>query len=448
MPDLQGLKPARLRNMRKELHFLVQTLLTMTAIAGSAGGAGAAGGCRAIAVATGRATYAHATSIQAAVDEAHPCDWIVVAPGVYRGSVTIRTPDLVLRGIDRNTVVVDGAHEHGNGITIEADDVSIENLTVRNFDRGSRNDDGTGIEVLWRRVHGWRGSYLTAYDDGLRGGYGFWASGSVAGELANIYASGFSDSGLYVGACRDCRALVTHAVAEHDLIGLAATNAGGHFVVEGSTFRWNAVGISLNSSESDPPPPQLGLCPGEARSTETTRLARCTVVRDDRLVANNALDVPSESASVRPGSGIGIDLLGADGDLITGDVIAGNVNVGVLGLQLPERGRPRFPLAGNRVSGNRIVGSRFAIALAGGAGSVGNCFEANGPGATIPSARSAFGCENVTTPTLRGAAVVALVERLHNQLAVEQPRPQPEPGPQATMPAPCTGVPATPLCRR
>src|SRR4029077_1247682 len=136
---------------------------------------------------------------------------ILVAPGVYRGAIAIRTPDLHVRGLDRNRVVIDGGHRAGNGITIEADGVSIENLTVRNFDRRSVNDDTTGNQVMWRGVRGWSARYLTTYDTGLRGGYGVWVSRSRGGVIDHVYASGFSDSGLYVGACRDCRAVVEHS---------------------------------------------------------------------------------------------------------------------------------------------------------------------------------------------------------------------------------------------
>ena len=62
-------------------------------------------------------------SIQAAVDAARPGDWILIAPGDYheRGDYTthkptdeagagvlITTPNIHLRGLDRNGVVVDG----------------------------------------------------------------------------------------------------------------------------------------------------------------------------------------------------------------------------------------------------------------------------------------------------------------------------------------------------
>src|SRR5438034_8960725 len=58
------------------------------------------------------------TSIQSAVNAAHPGDWILVGPGDYHeqgvsgadepAGVLVRTPWLHLRGMDRNTVIVDG----------------------------------------------------------------------------------------------------------------------------------------------------------------------------------------------------------------------------------------------------------------------------------------------------------------------------------------------------
>jgi hypothetical protein len=379
----------------------------------------------------------------------------LIAPGVYHGAVTIRTPDLHVRGLDRTRVIVDGGHQVGNGVTVEADDVSVENLTVRNFDRRSPNDDGTGTQVRWDGVHGWWGRYLTAYDTGLLGGYGLWASDSTGGALDHVYASGFDDSGLYVGACRDCRAVVEDATSERNLVGLAATNAGGHLLIEQSLFRANAVGVSFNSSQSDPPPPQLGTCNAAANRTPapvltTTRLQRCTIFRDNRVLANNALDVPANTASVRPGAGVGIDLLGAYADLIAGNVIVGNDNIGVLGLDLPLRGVARFAFAGNRIVGNRISGSRLALALAGAAASRNNCVQVGQGAPSEPADLRRLSCAHTTTPGLPSASsdrVLALVARLHTRLADHAHRNQPPPPPQATMPDPCRGAPPSPLCR-
>jgi hypothetical protein len=100
--------------------------------------------------------YRHETTIEAALKLAKPCDWILIAPGVYPGSVVIR-----------NRVIVDGRHRKGsNGIEIRSDGVWVENLTVRNFDRATANGED-GNQIWWHDLHGWHGNYLTVYGTGL-----------------------------------------------------------------------------------------------------------------------------------------------------------------------------------------------------------------------------------------------------------------------------------------
>jgi hypothetical protein len=79
-------------------------------------------------------------NIQAAVDAASPGDLVLVDRGVYREEVLVTTPSLVLRGVDRNEVVIDGEFVRGNGVIAIADGVAVENMTARNallngFDR-------------------------------------------------------------------------------------------------------------------------------------------------------------------------------------------------------------------------------------------------------------------------------------------------------------------------
>ncbi len=76
--------------------------------------------CVAHAVTKAPVSYPHFTTIQSAVDASKPCDWVLIAPGVYPGSVRIRVPNLHVRGLDRNEVVVDGRHRKGaNGILVD-----------------------------------------------------------------------------------------------------------------------------------------------------------------------------------------------------------------------------------------------------------------------------------------------------------------------------------------
>ena len=58
---------------------------------------------------------------------------VLIAPGVYHEAVTVTTPYVTIRGMDRNRTIIDGEFERAIGIhVIEADGVTIENLTSRN----------------------------------------------------------------------------------------------------------------------------------------------------------------------------------------------------------------------------------------------------------------------------------------------------------------------------
>src|ERR1700729_471059 len=144
-----------------------------------------AAGAKVLRVGTYRGIPGQYKSIQAAVNAAHPGDWILIAPGDYKTSsssapkaapdapagILITKPRIYLRGMNRNTVIVDGtkpgsprcsnsesAQNFGpkdkkgalglNGIMVwKAGDVWVQNLTVCNFLDGSGGD--TGNEIWW-----------------------------------------------------------------------------------------------------------------------------------------------------------------------------------------------------------------------------------------------------------------------------------------------------------
>ena len=139
---------------------------------------------------------------------------MLIAPGVYREAVTVRTPGIAVRGLDRNAVVFDGEGQKENGILVAADGVAVENLTVRRyavngllFTKAYDDGDPTQHTVL----DGYRASYVTASNNGLYGIYAFFARG---GQIDHAYVSGHPDSGIDIGQCKPCDAVVTDSVTE------------------------------------------------------------------------------------------------------------------------------------------------------------------------------------------------------------------------------------------
>jgi hypothetical protein len=437
-------------------------------------------------------------TIQAAVNASTAGDWVLIEPGIYYEPVKVTSAQsgIWIRGMNRNSVIVDGQHSVANGIEIDkANNVWVENLTVRNFDFGAEcPDEECGNEIWWNGgagsgkigASGWYGSYLTAYDTGLYGGYGIFTGNEIHGSWDHIYASGFADSGIYIGACQECDARVSGATMENNALGYSGSNAGGKLVLENSIYRHNLVGIAPNSENpGDPPPPQDGECgrpniehPDPTPIITTTRIPRCTIIRRNLITENDNLTVPVNGSTGVAPWGAGVELPGDYADLIQGNLITGNPSDGVLGFEYPnpfnpEEGFPGtifFQLAGNRISANLFArngsrGGAFAgdIMLAGGFSEVfgypeshseNNCVSANiltDP--TFPAnIQKTWGCQHATTPSPGGGlpAVEYLVGLQLEADAIREAIPpvgQPAPPPQPTMPNPCRGVPRNPLCR-
>ena len=95
-------------------------------------------------------------TIQEAVSAARPGDLVLIGPGVYREEVKVTVPSVTIRGRDRNRVVIDGQFLRPNGISVTADEVAVENLTVRNALING---------LFWTGVRGYRASYVTAYNN-------------------------------------------------------------------------------------------------------------------------------------------------------------------------------------------------------------------------------------------------------------------------------------------
>jgi hypothetical protein len=482
----------------------------------------------------------HYRTIQGAVDAARPNDWVLVGPGDYK-TTSVRAPNaaptmpagvlitksgLYLRGMSRNAVIVDGtkpgsapcsrkpsAQSFGpvsatgpmglNGIEIwKAGDVWVQNLTTCNFLGGSSGDGATGNEVWWNGGagsgtiggHGFLGSYLNATSTFYRGDqsaaqYGIFSSNWSGGTFSNDYASNFSDSGFYIGACAQrCDQTIDGVRSEYSALGYSGSNAGGQLVVKNSQFDHNKDGFDTNSQNGDNPPPQDGACPSNGISP-ITHTHSCWVFMHNYVHDNNNPDVPQIGAAATAPLGTGMSISGGRDDTVMDNRFVGNGAWGMIMIPFPDSGPP---CTGGTLGGlgpgsclyddwgNAVTGNSFARDGTFGHPSNGDiawlnfesghptpCFSGNTTqgGRTVSSSPSNLQQSN---PRCNGSGIAANVNGTFlgellcdTQVSLgggppacpsgQYPRRHgvvmhPLPRGLATMPNPCAGVPVNPWC--
>jgi hypothetical protein len=407
-------------------------------------------------------------TIQAAVNAAKPGDWILVAPGDYKtksfktvpgskdfpAGVVITKKNLTLRGMNRNTVIVDGtksgapcskkasAQNYGpktegggaglNGIMVwKANNVSIENLTACNFLGGTGGDGGTGNEIWWNggaetgKIGGWGfyGSYLnaTSYfynNENTAAEYGIFSSNWDGGTWDKTYTSNFNDSGYYIGACQqECNQTINHAWAEYNALGYSGSNSGGKLIIENGEWDNNVDGINTNSQNGDDPAPQNGDCPNNGTSP-ITHTHSCWVVINNDVHNNNDPNVPQAGSAAAGPVGTGIVVAGGRNDTVMKNKIVNNDGWGVWFVFYPDSGPPCTggTLAGSSCTfddwGNALVDNQFGdngsyghpsngdfqdVTLS--SGHPANCFHGNteiGGGSVKPATAAALQTTNGT----------------------------------------------------
>jgi hypothetical protein len=363
-------------------------LATMAAVA-LLGAIASSSSAKVLRVGTYKGIAGQFRSVQAAVDAAKPGDWILIGPGDYKTSssrhpghrsklaagVLISKQNVYIRGMNRNTVIIDGTkpgsstcsrtasaqnlgprghkgHLGLNGIVVwKAANVWIQNLTACNFLSGKGD---TGNEVWWNGGdgsgkiggHGYVGSYLTATNtfyknNGTAAQYGIFSSNWSGGTWNQTYASNFSDSGYYIGACqRQCDQTITRAHGEFNSLGYSGTNSGGQLVIKNSEFDQNQDGFDTDTENGDAPSPQNGACPHN-RISPITHTHSCWVLMNNYIHDNNNPNVPEVGQAGSTPVGVGLSISGGRNDTVMRNRIVRNDAWGVLiQVQSGEGGKP------------------------------------------------------------------------------------------------------------
>jgi plastocyanin len=348
-------------------------------------------------------------TIQSGVDAAEPGDLVLVDAGVYREQVDVATEQIVIRGTDRNEVVVDGEFEREMGIIVTADGVAIENMTVR---------DVTSNGFYWTGVRGFRGSYLTAINAGTYGIYGF---DSTDGVFEHSYASGSADAGYYIGQCEDCRTILNEVTAEYNALGFSGTNSSNSLYLVNSTWRHNGAGIVPNTLDSQRYPPSRG-----------------TVIAGNLVESNDNFDAPVLSGTW-PAFGTGILLAGGVDHEVRDNVVRDHPGNGIA--VTPNLDQNFWPAGGNEVRGNLVEGSgQGDLMAAAPSARGGDCFADNEVGRSLPRLLTrARPCEGGALPSVGSyRQTLLLVGHLAQfpgeRRAGEMDRTPPEPDEQEQLP--------------
>ena len=195
-------------------------------------------------------------SIQAAVNQAQPGDTVLVKPGVYHQSVTIRTDGITLRGSGdflRGTVIEPPASPPKNlcakafgptGVCILAKQLNPKTGKVIT---PVYDDTVTGLYVT-----GWPGNGVFGYGTyGLTvqrvvavndGAYGISRFESTKTLFTNDTAIGNSEAGFYVGDSPNAATVVSNDVAKGNALGIFVRHARGVTVMNNRSTK-NCQGI-------------------------------------------------------------------------------------------------------------------------------------------------------------------------------------------------------------
>lgn len=303
-------------------------------------------------------------TIQKAVNAAKPGSTIVIQPGVYREQVFVKTPNLIIRGVDRFRTILNGGDELDNGFVVDgANNVAIKNMTVRNY---------LGNGIYFFNMKGYTADKIDAIKNRV---YGIYAFDSYEGVIKNSFGWGSGDSAFYVGQCLGCAAVLENIISQYNYLGYSGTNATG-VVIRDSVFKNNGAGIVPNTLPTEELPPNRG-----------------TFMYNNLVVNNNYSTVPPAGFSETVGIpfGTGIWFAGIMNSEAIGNTVRNHDRYGILITQSIQQ--DSIPM-NNRVLDNFVRDSGMYDLAWDGTGQD-NCFSGNditgetGP----PSMQETYSCD-------------------------------------------------------
>ncbi len=294
-------------------------------------------------------------TIQAAVDAASPGDLVLVNRGVYKETVSVTTHGLTIRGVDRNEVIIDGEFERTNGVEVLfADGVVVENMTAMNHRING---------FFWTGVRGYRGSYLTAINNG---DYGIYAFDSGDGLFEHSYGTGSPDAAFYIGQCNPCDAVISDSIGEYSGLGYSGSNASKNLFLIRNTFRFNGAGVAPNSLDGELLPPAVEVS-----------------VVGNLVHDNGSNPFPFKTAQYIT-QGNGILLAGINDSYVARNRVVNHAMNGIFVHSNIDKNV--WMAADNTVVDNVVEGSGLADLTMAGPSQSGNCFEGNQFETTMPAA--------------------------------------------------------------
>src|SRR6266498_1028030 len=250
------------------------------------------------------------TTIQAAVDAAHPGDIIRVPPGIYRENVLVTKNNITIKG--QSSAILDGTDLLGNsGITVRPLSPSARVSGFRLSGLQIQNYSENGVILI--RVDDFQidnGKYINNEE------YGIFPILSSHGLIRSNQVSGSDDTGIYIGQSQDV--IIKDNYVSDCTVGIEV-EVSSNITVKDNRATGNTIGMTAV------------VLPGLS-VTVTTNVQIIDNTFDNNNRVNPVTD-PTDILSQLP-SGSGLLIFGADHVRVRDNNVVRNNSVGIAVVQL------------------------------------------------------------------------------------------------------------------